>query len=43
MKFTKGQSVGKILSKVVAILLLGATFVSFVIMHRIIKKGRTLR
>jgi hypothetical protein len=43
MKFTKGQSVGKILSKIVAIILLAGTFVSFVVMYRVIRKGRTLR
>lgn len=43
MKFTKGQSVGKMLSKIVAIILLAGTFVSFLVMYRVIRKGRTLR
>jgi high-affinity nickel permease len=43
MKFKKGQSVGKLLSNIVAIILLGGTFVSFIVMYRIIKKGRSLR
>jgi hypothetical protein len=42
MKLTKEESVGKILSKIVAIMLIGGTFISFVVMYRVIKKGRSL-
>jgi hypothetical protein len=43
MKLKKGQSVGKLLSNIVAIMLLGGTIVSFIVIYRIIKKGRSLR
>ena len=43
MNFSKGQSVGKLLSKIVAIVLLAASLASFFVMYRVIKKEQALR